>query len=112
MCRDGSRCRAAPTQGGVEAAAWKCASRAAVLPGRCCAVVVTMLVLSYQPRAAKALSAKFSCKRIVPPPPPPVTLIAAVPLPPSPLAGGLRPAAHTARTHPPPPAPLPPPPLL
>ena len=33
---------------------------AAVLPGMCWAVVVTMLVLSYQPRAANALSSNVS----------------------------------------------------
>src|SRR2546428_9541870 len=97
----GNKCRAEPPQVGVVAPARKCTSRAAVLPGRCCAVVVTMLVLSYQPRAAKALSAKFSCKRIVPPPPPALPVIAAGPLRPSPVAGGCpRPAAR-----PPPPPP-------
>src|SRR2546425_11521542 len=49
----------------VVAPTGKCASRAAVLPGICWAVVVTMLGLSYQPRAANAVSAKVSWKRMV-----------------------------------------------
>src|SRR5213075_2288249 len=64
----GNRWRAAPPHVGVVDPAVKCTSSARLLPGMCCAVVVAMAALSYQPRPANELSSKFSCSKIVSPP--------------------------------------------
>src|SRR5690348_1160729 len=60
------RCRAAPPQVGCVAPGRKCTSRASLLPVTCWVLVIAIAVLSYHPRAAKALSSNDSWNNRVP----------------------------------------------